>query len=66
MKAILKKDIVIPAGTEFHEAAFITERPGDGHISAVFGLSNNTFGSIEYSIDPACIDEIEEYFQIKG
>ena len=66
MKATLKKDIVIPAGTVFDTAATKTERVGDGHIEFIFGLSKDTSGSIHYCIGNTKEEkkQIEEYFDI--
>lgn len=50
MKAILKKDIVIKAGTVFGTAPKKTERFGDGHFEHIFGLSKDTAGSLVYYI----------------
>lgn len=59
----LKKDLVIPAGTRFSPAPTKTERAGDGHIEAVFGLSANTYGTVYYSLDPAAGDDLSEWFE---
>ena len=56
---VLIKDIVIPAGTVFTQAPIRTERHGDGHIIADFGLSKDTAGSIEYDMDD---EELKEWF----
>ena len=64
MTYILKKDIVIPAGTRFEKAPVRTERVGEGHIDAVFGLSKNTSGVVEYFLDDGTdVKEMEEYFE---
>jgi hypothetical protein len=71
MAYILKKDIVIPAGTKFDRAPTKTERVGAGHVDAIFGLSKNTFGLaeikakvVEYSFDGDVDAEVlEEYFE---
>jgi hypothetical protein len=64
MAYILKKDIVIPAGTKFDRAPTKTERVGAGHVDAIFGLSKNTFGVVEYSFDGDVDAEVlEEYFE---
>lgn len=50
MKKILKKDLVIPAGTIFDEAPTKTERVGDGHIQAVIGITKDSCGYVEYFV----------------
>jgi hypothetical protein len=60
--AILQKDIVIPAGTVFTKAPRKTERHSHGHYMAIFGLTDNTSGDVEYYIDPLD-DAIKEWFR---
>ena len=48
---ILRKDLVILAGTIFTEAPSFTKRLGPGHYSATIGLSKDSFGTIGYFID---------------
>jgi hypothetical protein len=66
MKATLKKDIIIPAGTVFYTAPVKTERVGDDHIEFIFGLSKDTSGSIHYCLGNTKEerDQIAEYFEI--
>jgi hypothetical protein len=59
----LKKDLVIPAGTVFNTASVYTERYGEGHVQAVFGLSPNTSGDITYDVS-GDIAELEEWFEV--
>lgn len=61
MKKVLLKDIVIPAGTMFTEAPRKTIR-GPGFGEAVFGLTNDSAGSIIYDIDGDDADELKEWF----
>ena len=61
MKKVLLKDLVIPQGTVFNEAPIITERVGGGHFEATFGLSKDSFGSIEYAFDEPD-NELNEWF----
>ena len=63
MKMRLKKDLVIPAGTMFGEAPTRTHHVGDGHIDHVFGLSDNTHGTVTYCLgdDP---DQMGEWFEL--
>lgn len=49
---VLKKDIVIPAGTVFSRAPVKTERVGDQHFSHIIGLTNDSSGDLTYFIDP--------------
>ncbi len=60
---ILKQDLVIRAGTRFSPAPPETVRHGDGHIEAVFGLSDNTYGTVYYSLDPASADDLSAWFE---
>ncbi len=60
MSVILKKDIVIPAGTVLGRAPFKTTREGK-HYMATIGLSDNTCGSFEYCLEDD-IDELREWF----
>lgn len=48
----LKKDIVIPAGTEFFPSPCKTVRFQDGHATAHIGLTNDTCGELDYFVDP--------------
>jgi hypothetical protein len=59
---ILKKDIIIPAGTEFHPAPCKTVRFQDGHATAHVGLTDDTCGEFDYFIDPDDL-ELEDWFQ---
>ena len=49
---ILKKDIVIPAGTRFTVAPTRVERYGTGHVEALVGLTDDSCGSMSYFVDP--------------
>lgn len=59
---VLIKDIVIPAGTRFMRAPRKTERNGDGHFSAIFGLTDQTAGEINYYIDPD--EDMSNFFRV--
>ncbi len=66
MRKVLIKDLIIPKGTVFDTAPTKTVRYGDEHIQAVFGLTKDTFGTVEYCFDN-CISErqkevLNEYF----
>ena len=50
MKKLLLRDIVIPAGTMFHDAPSSTTR-APGHIVATIGFSPNTSGDLVYFVD---------------
>ena len=63
MKKILKKDIIIPAGTIFDTAPNKTTRDAS-HYDCLIGLSTNTSGVFTYCIDPDYIDELNEYFEV--
>ena len=60
---VLIKDIVIPAGTIFTPAPLKTERSLD-HVEHVIGLTDNTYGSLTYCVDPDCKDELSDYFKV--
>lgn len=60
MKKKLLKDIVIPAGTIFDDAASKTVR-SSGHVETIIGLTNNTFGSLVYFVDDYK-EELKEWF----
>lgn len=57
---ILRRDLVIPAGTVLTPAAKKTERIGPGHFSATIGLSRDSSGSLTYSIDPSAGEDTEQ------
>jgi hypothetical protein len=66
MKVVLKKDIVIPAGTILDKAPTKTERFGDGHVDVVIGLSDNTSGTFTYCVDENMLcpsAELAEWFE---
>jgi hypothetical protein len=48
---ILKKDIIIPAGTIFSEAPERLEL-ARGHIDLIIGLTNDSHGHLIYDLDP--------------
>ena len=56
MTKVLLKDIVIPKGTIFGPAPVKTTR-GSDCFDAVFGLTKDSSGSIEYYIDDPALDE---------
>ena len=60
MKKILKKDIVIKAGTIMHEAPIKTTRHGDCHFQCCIGLSDDSHGFFTYCIDDPVLDEFFE------
>jgi len=62
MKKVLIKDLIVPAGTVFDNAPLRTERPGDGCVQAIIGLSKNTAGSVEYWLD-GDEEEMQEWFR---
>lgn len=69
MKYRLKKDITIPAGTVFDTAPYrtlrhVSEKPFDSAVDMVFGLTKDTSGRVEYALDPADRDALEEFFEI--
>lgn len=58
---VLKKDIIIPAGTVFQQAPTHTDRIGEGHISHVIGLTKDSSGELTYCLDPGD-PAIEDWF----
>jgi len=51
-KAVLKKDIVIPAGTEFSPVPpYSTTTHGEGVYEHVVGLTNDSYGELYYYMD---------------
>ena len=52
MSIVLKKDIVIPAGTVFHTASTKTQRFGNSHYEHVIGLTDDSCGFLNYDVDP--------------
>ena len=50
-KAILKNDLLIPAGTEFLQAPTKTERYGEDHAEAIVELTKDTVGSFVVYLD---------------
>lgn len=54
MKKRLKRDIVIPAGTQFRQVPHgsTTTRYGDDHYDHVIGLTADSCGTLTYLIDP--------------
>lgn len=50
MKYKLKKDIVIPAGTELAPAPSKTER-SDGHLEAIIGLGKDGYASFVFDAE---------------
>ena len=61
MRKKLLKDIVIPAGTIFDDAPTHTTR-AEGTIDCVFGLTDNTSGTVEYFIGDDS-ELLEEWFE---
>jgi len=57
-KIILKKDIIIPAGTVFTTAPIITRRVGEGHYMA--DIEMNPDSTAFFSLD---ITDCKEYFE---
>lgn len=60
----LKKDIVIKAGTVFSPAPSLTRR-APGHIDYVFGLTDNTTGTVCYDLgdDEGMDDGLDKWFE---
>lgn len=61
---VLRKDLVIPAGTEFTCIDGTTRRYATGNYEAIIGLSKDSTGSLVYGVedlDPKCM----EWFEVK-
>lgn len=56
---VLLQDIVIPKGTIFRQAPALI-RLDDSNFECTIGLSNNSYGTFVYSIDPE--DELSDFF----
>lgn len=67
MKAILKKDIIIKAGSVFYSSPVKTERVGDCHVGIDIGLSKDTSGFLSYCIGDTKQeqDQMKEWFEIQ-
>lgn len=63
MAKILLKNIIIPKGTVFRKAPIKTKRFGDGHFSAIIGLTKDTYGEFEYCMDEGDETALSEYFE---
>lgn len=63
MRARLKKDIVIKAGTVFEAAPVMTTRD-DSHVEHVIGLGKDTAGSLIFSVDKFSDPKIGQWFEI--
>jgi hypothetical protein len=61
-KKVLKKDIIIPAGSIFTTAPRRTDRC-DGHYIFDIGLTKDTCGSFIYYIDKGDEEELSDYFE---
>ena len=51
-KIVLKRDLVIPAGTVFICCDGMTRRHVSGNFEASIGLSKDTSGSVIYGFEP--------------
>lgn len=62
MKKKLLKDLVIPAGTIFTEAPRKTARKCPGFGETIFGLTDDSFGSVVYDIEGDDAEKLKEWF----
>lgn len=60
---VLKKDLVIPAGSKFTKAPTDTHRVGRGHIMHTFGLTKDTGGEVAYCVADMTPEELAEWFE---
>ena len=49
---VLKRDLVIPAGTVFHCIDGTTRQFASGNFEATLGLSRDSSGSVVYGVEP--------------
>ena len=61
-KFVLKKDIIIPAGTIFTERFGKREYGANCYESPAFSLTKNTSGDVFYDIEPND-PEMQEWFE---
>ena len=62
MKLKLKKDIVIPAGTMFHNCDGSSVYYDEENYETTIGLTEGSFGNLVYSVEPMD-KEINEWFE---
>lgn len=63
-KIVLRKDLVIPAGTVFSRSPMKTERFSRDSFSAIFGLTDDTSGDINYNISDDTAALLAEWFAV--
>jgi len=61
--AILRKEIVIPAGTVFHDCECDEVWHGEGSFETTIGLTKGSSGDLVYCIDPLDKD-LADWFEI--
>lgn len=59
---VLKKDLVIPKGTRLSNIDGVTSEFVQGNFEAIFGLTDDSFGRLIYSID-ADDEALNEWFE---
>jgi len=62
---VLKRDLVIPAGTVFHCIDGTTRQFASGNFEATLGLSRDSSGSVVYGVEPNDA-ECMEWFEVQG
>ena len=62
MKMKLKKDIVIPAGTIFNNCDGCSVHYGEENYETIIGLTENSFGTLVYSMEPMD-KKVSEWFE---
>lgn len=57
----LKKDLIIPKGTELFSAPYKITLIGDNHYETTIGLSTDSSGAFRYCVDD--MDNFDEWFE---
>ena len=64
-RIVLKKDLVIPAGTVFESCDGLTRRHVSGNFEATIGLSKDSSGSFVCCLEPRDAG-LSEWFEVPG
>ena len=64
MRAILKRDIILPAGTVFEDAP-IKREMSYGSVECIVGLTPDTSGVFTYFMDELD-EELDNWFEVKN
>lgn len=61
-KMVLKKDIIIKAGTVFTKAPSMTKRYGEGHIEGLVAMGEDNTISVDVFCNPDSPEEWSDWF----